>query len=512
MMMREPPGVMSARSSFPLKRGAIGVACALLALAGCGPDRRVEARAAVEAAQPDQARRAINRLYKHQLAEDNEGSARLAASRHLLLWRLERAAIEYAIGDPAAAIVHLQEASRLARHARTRSAARAVSAAVVNDNLTRWSGEAPELLRIPAYGLLAHLELMQRADGTVPGTVDRSSADIHADRAASASLALADQLGRLAEKEFGSASYRNDAWLHLLAATGLFAVAATNDDLQTARLFAERAAEAYTHENPTPAVAARLIARIRGEDPLPADHGSILLLEDAGWAPLRQALGITIVTAAPGGGRGLDVGGVWIVLDGPGREHLDPLTGLLLPGWLIRDITRGRFGVFGCEIPVVPPLRARSRLGSLTGSASLEPVDDIAGKVHRSFMDGQRRRVAAVIVRTAGKLIAARQGVHAIESSGSRNPAEREALGNVLWLLFSGFVRVSEQADTRCWSLLPGRTGAALLDVPAGEHTLSVQRGDGAIETIGGIQVRPGQLVVLSVRSFPDGTGVPERR
>lgn len=512
MMMREPPAIMSSRPPSPVKRGAIGVVWALLALVGCGPDQRVEARAALVAQQPDQARQAINKLYKHQLAEDDEGAARLAASRHLLLWRLERAAIEYAIGDPAAAIVHLNEASRLAREARTRSAARAVSAAVVNDNLTRWSGEAPELLRIPAYGLLAHLELLQRTNGTVPGAIDHSAANLHADRAASAALALADQLGRLADEEFGSARYRDDAWLHLLAATGLFAVAATNDDQQTARLFAERAVQAYAHEGPTPAVAARLIARILGEDPLPADHGSILLLEDAGWAPLRQALGITIVTAAPGGGRGIDIGGVWIVVDGPGRDHVDHLTGLLLPGWLIRDITRGRFGVFGCEIPVVPPLGVRNRLGSVTGSASLEPVDDIAGKIHRSFMDGQRRRVAAVIVRTAGKLIAARQGVHAIESSSSRNAAEREALGSLLWLLFSGLVRVSEQADTRCWSLLPGRTGAVLLDVPAGDHTLTVHRGDGAIETIGGIHVQPGQLVVLTVRSFPNGTGVPEQR
>lgn len=464
--------------------------------------------------QPAEARQQINALYQHRLAEDtDDGSSRLSASRHLLLWRLERAAIDLASGEPGTAVIHLQEASRLAREARTRSAARAVSAAVINDNLTRWSGEAPELLRIPAYGLLAHLELAQRADGTVPGTIDRTAANLHADRAASAALALADQLERLADEEFGSPSYRDDAWLHLLAAVGLTAVSATNDDRQTALLFAERSQRAYAAEGPVPAVAARLLARITGEDQLPADHGSILLLEDAGWAPLRQALEITIVTAAPGSGHGIDVGGVWIVVDGPGRQHLDPLTGLLLPGWLIRDLTRGRFGIFGCEIPVVPPLSTRSRLGSVTGSASLEPVDDIAGKVHRSFMDGQKRRVAAVIVRTAAKLIAARQGVNAIEDGGdSKHKAEREAIGNLLWLLFSGLVRVSEQADTRCWSLLPGRTGAALLDVPAGEHTLSVQRGDGAIETIGGIRVRPGQLVVLNVRSFPDGTGVPERR
>jgi|GEM_PF-6822097 len=494
-------------------RSAACAACAAFLLLGCGPDRRVEARAAILANRPDDARQAINAHYKHRTSEDGEDDKRLDASRHLLLWRLERAAIELNAGRPLAALDHLQEASRLAREARTRSASRALSAAVVNDNLTRWTGEAPELVRIPAYGLLAHLTVMQAAAGIVPGERNPERADLHADRAASAALALADQLQRLRDGEFGSDSYHDDAWLHVLAAIGLHAVAATADDQETVRLFATRAEEAYAKSGGMPSVVGRLLPRLRGEATPPPGYGSIIILEDAGWAPLRQALSLTIVTAAPGNRRsGIDLGGVFIVVDGPGREHLNPLTGLILPGSLIRDLTRGSFGVFGCDIPVLPPLGAPSRLGQVE-QTSLEAVDDIAGKVHRAFMDGQKRRVAAIIVRTAVKLIAARQGVNAVQAAGDRkHRAESEAVGNILWFLLSGLIRVSEQADTRCWSLLPGRTGAALLDVPAGLTTVTVQAGDGSQRTFSGIQVEAGRMVVLTVRSFPQGTAVPERK
>ncbi len=512
-------GADSAKRIFfrRLVRSTCGAGCAAFLLLGCGPDRRIAARAAVVANRPADARQAINAHYSHRASDDGEGDQRLDASRHLLLWRLERAAIELDAGRPLAALDHLQEASRLAREARTRSASRALSAAVVNDNLTRWTGEAPELIRIPAYGLLAHLAVMQAAAGIIPGERDSERAALHADRAASAALALEDQLDRLRDGEFGSDSYHDDAWLHVLAAMGLHAVAATADDAETVRLFTTRAEEAYAKSGGMPSVVGRLLPRLRGEALPPPGFGSILLLEDSGWAPLRQALSLTIVTAAPGNSRSaVDLGGVFIVVDGPGREQLDPLIGLILPGSLIRDLTRGSFGVFGCDIPVLPALGAPSRLGQVEGQVdhtSLEAVDDIAGKVQRAFMDGQKRRVGAIIVRTAVKLIAARQGVNAVEAAGDRkHRAESEAIGNILWFLLSGLIRVSEQADTRCWSLLPGRTGAALLDVPAGLTTVTVQTGDGSQRTFQNIHVEAGKLVVLTVRSFPQGTAVPERK
>jgi hypothetical protein len=243
----------------------------------------------------------------------------------------------------------------------------------------------------------------------------------------------------------------------------------------------------------------------------------VVVLEDAGWAPLRQTLRIYIVTAAPPADTDhLDLGGVFIYIDGPGKEHLDPLHGLVLPGSLIRSLTRGQFGVFGCEIPVLPALARRPALGSLQSAAGTQPlqaVDDPGADVHRCFMDGQKRRVMAIIIRTAAKLIAARQGVKAVERSGSdEERAEREALADGLWLLLSGLITVSEQADTRCWSQLPGRVGAACVDLPVGTHTLTLRHASGAISTLGPIQVLPGRTIVVTTRSFPDGTAVPESR
>jgi hypothetical protein len=490
----------------------------VILLTACGGrDQRVVAREQVIAGQFDDARRTVNDTYHHHLSEFGDKKAAISGSRHLLLWRLERGAIAQSAGDDGEAIEHLTEASRLAREARTRSVARAISASVVNDNMTRWSGESAEIIRIPAQGLLAHLDLMQRADGTLPGKRDADAAALHSDRVASASLALEDQLERLAEGEFGSGVYQDDGWLHLLASVGRFITAGSNDDLQGARLAADRAVAAFAKEGATPAVAERLIARIRGTDLLAPDHGSILVLEEAGFVALRQALQMYVVTAAPAGNTSaFDVGGLWVYVDGPGKEQLEPLHGMLLPGWLVRKLTHGQFGVFGCEIPVMPALRARvplGRVGVAGQTVPLEAVDDVLGDVQQCFMDGQKARVLAIIVRTAGKLIAARQGARAVENSGNeKNKVEREAIGQVLWLLFSAAVTASEQADTRCWSQLPGRVGAALIDLPAGKHTVAVQGADGSAATIGPVTVRAGQIAVVVTRSYPGGTGVTERK
>lgn len=484
----------------------------IVLIAGCGPDRRVAARQAAISGDAQAQRAAINDLYGHHLAEDGETSTALSQSRHLLLWRLERGAAAYARGDDLAAVEHFTEATRLAREARTRSLARAASAAVINDNLTRWSGEAAELVRIPAYGGLAHLSLAQQAEGLLPGgTVDPAAAALHGDRAASAALALVDQLERLKDGELGTGTYQDDPWLWTLAGVLRKATAVLADDHTGARLCADRAEAAWAEEGTMPAVVRDLLPVLRGE--ASRDQGWVLVLEDSGWVPLRQELRIYITTVAPPASTGgWDVGGVFIYVDGPGKEHLDPLHGLILPGELIRKITRGRFGVFGCEIPVIPALGRRPALGRAAGPtvAGLEAVDDIGADVSRCFMDGQKSRVLAIIVRTVAKLIAARQGVEAIKDSGEGG--KNEALAEGLWLLLTGLVTTSEQADTRCWSQLPGRSGATLLTLAPGDHHLTLTGGDGRVETVSPVRVRPGGIAVVRLRSYPDGTGVPEKR
>lgn len=489
--------------------------CAVITGAGCGPDGRVVARSDLVAGQADAARKTINSNYDHHLATDpGETSADTSASRHLLLWHLERGSVDHVSDLADAALGHWQDASRLARDARTRSAARAVGAAITNDNMTRWSGEVAEIVRIPYFGLLDHWLALQQSDGTLPGAIDSDQAAIHADRAASAASALVDQLDRAADGEYGDTHYKDDPWLVTIAAATRWAMNGTNDDRAIAKQWAERAQKSYHQHGLTPAVADTLLARIQGTQACPDGQGSVLVIEESGWVGLRQELQIYIVTAAPADSASIDLGGVFVYVDGPGKEHLDPLHGMILPGWLIRNLTGGQLGVFGCEIPVMPALGARPGFGQVAtaaGMKSIEPVDDIGADVLACFTEGQKGRVAKILIRTASKLIAARVGSQAVRNSGNGS-ASNEAMAQAVWFVSSLLVTASEQADTRCWSQLPGRVGASLIDLPAGTHSIAVTGSDGVVHNIAPMQVRAGQLAVVVVRSYPNGNGIPERK
>jgi hypothetical protein len=504
-----------------LRRCLLPGVLAALALAGCGGSPRNEIRTAVIQDRHAEAERKLDDLYHHHLAEYGFPAEQVQNSRHLMLWRLERGSTDFIHGEDGNALAHFKDASRLARENRTRSVVRAVSAAAVNDNMVRWTGEPFETVRIPYYGMLANLLLAQRADGTwappVPapakGEVPEPPAVVDAetlyDRAASGATQVHESLRALAAGELGDTGYRADPFLDLVAAAVRSATARAPDDIQAARVYASAAAEGYARAGRTPAFAQALIGRIDGASQAPAGHGSVLVLEEVGFVPKRDALTIYVVTAAPPRGtRYLDLGWGFIYTDDPNPGALADLNALPLPGEVVRDITGGRFGVFGCEIPVMPRPRPRPAPGAIAvdggGRLALEDADDVEAHARQCFADHQARRTAAIIIRTVAKLVAVRQGIGAAEQGNRRkHPAEAAAITDLLWFLGSALVTVSEQADVRCWGLLPNRVSAGLVDVPAGRHELTVFQGDGAPRTLGMVDVRAGQLAVVTLRSFP---------
>jgi hypothetical protein len=61
----------------------------------------------------------------------------------------------------------------------------------------------------------------------------------------------------------------------------------------------------------------------------------------------------------------------------------------------------------------------------------------------------------------------------------------------------------TENADIRAASLLPDRVEAIILDLPPGAHSLSLQSG-GVVAELGDVQVEPGVLTLVPVRTFPN--------
>ena len=67
----------------------------------------------------------------------------------------------------------------------------------------------------------------------------------------------------------------------------------------------------------------------------------------------------------------------------------------------------------------------------------------------------------------------------------------------------TGIATATEVADTRCWTLLPNRIEAGLVDLPAGSQPLKLQLSDGRIADLGEVLVQPGKLTIIRHRTLP---------
>jgi len=129
-----------------------------------------------------------------------------------------------------------------------------------------------------------------------------------------------------------------------------------------------------------------------------------------------------------------------------------------------------------------------------TGDAEL-PLTfaaDLSDPVIADFEAERPLRLARMLARAAAKFALTRS----LEKSAAKKD---EGLGHVVGLIAGVSSAVLEQADTRCWHLLPGRAGLLRLRLPAGRHTLHVVGPDGTDRPLD-VDVRPGRLTIVSTR------------
>lgn len=509
----------------------------VIVVAGCsGIDRRT-IRLDVAEGRYVKAERALNDLCHRHLDEFGAGDETTGLSTHALLWRFERGLVDHIQGEHANALAHFQAAWRLGRELRTASVGREAATLLVNDNLRRYRGEPVEHAYAAGYAMLDNLFLAQRVDGTwLPPAPSGGGggrrepplsepAEVYADRAVSCSAALTDLQRETAEQQFGASDYREDAFLHFLTAAVRHAAASDGDDRQDAALAGERAAALWAHGG-VPEAARILLPRIAAAagrtlpglpvPPLSDGLGTVLVLEEIGYVPKREALQVYALTGAAPPRAHVDIGGVFVYVNNPaqGRDLNRFFSGVVLPGELVRRLTGGRIGVFGFEVPVLPYPRRRPPAGVVTGdglaATALTVAADVERQVRTCYDDHRARRLITIITRTVAKLVAVRQGLGAavpVERRNGQRKAEAEFLRDVLWGLGSLAVTASEQADTRCWSLLPDRIAAAAIDLPAGRRRLAIQRSDGGVQDLGEVDVRPGRLLIVGARTFAGGAG-----
>lgn len=76
-----------------------------------------------------------------------------------------------------------------------------------------------------------------------------------------------------------------------------------------------------------------------------------------------------------------------------------------------------------------------------------------------------------IIARAAARRALKKAGLYGVKEAAGVHSAEGELLVDLIGILWEA----SEEADTRCWNLLPGSIQVARLELPAGEHNLKLE-------------------------------------
>jgi len=443
----------------------------------------------------------------------------LASSpKDTLLRLLQRGLVWHRMGRYEASNRALQEADRLAEARYTKSISQNVAAAIINDKSLDYTPAAHERAFIHYYGMLNYLALGQREDALVEARAVNQWLQVYA----------RDNEGR---------SYTTDALVEYLAGWLHWDGRDENDALVSFRQ-ANRALATYRTRYGIPApqfVAqdlARLAASVGQNDVVqeasstfqlaaqdlatPSGTGTVLVLVENGFIAHRAEQKVYI-PLLPGEASQL--------LAGPGTLEVAPRViartlrlmldksaagetyandyrdGILLAAAATNaDLVTMAWPRYQLEMGGVPDIAVVADSSRYTAVL----MDDLAAIAARGFEEDKPKVIRRMILRGLAKFAVAKLAEEKAAEKG-------EKLGSGLGKLFGTLAKtavqtaaaVTEQADVRSWSLLPGEIRVVRLRLPAGPHQLRVvaREADNTERTIdlGSISVTEGGLVVKSL-------------
>jgi hypothetical protein len=278
---------------------------------------------------------------------------------------------------------------------------------------------------------------------------------------------------------------------------------------------------------------------LRRDDPrlttsaLPAGHGMVLVLNHVGFITRPEALDIRAVSAQFRGtiqptpadaARGhtahrFAIGGIIFWAKGPGADVVNFWAPIPVPGDLVQKaIAPGGAAFMGFAIPVhakdqpIPPpavVRAKPADGGAELTRGMEVLSDLDAFARATLKDEQPGVLAKTMIRAVAKQVAAAQLSREAQQA-TRDPNKKKedddtakVVGLVTNLFASTAATLSEVADTRAWTTLPGHIEGALIDLPPGRYALTLDTAYGPVEC-GGVTVEADRLVVVPIRTFPE--------
>ncbi len=379
---------------------------------------------------------------------DDPKERKLYAQRDELLWFLDRGAAAQAVGDADGAVFFLSEAEDRMDERRREDPAESLAVIVINDKLGPYLGEPYEDIYVNVLKMLAQMEAGRLAGGaTVEVRRMAQKVDLlreeHLRLVAAAKEELPDSIEERATDDSGA-----PAPPRAVAEEGEFIESPLGTFL-TAVVFM------HTGDPSNQAVAARrLIQAIEAQGELigPVDPAPFRALET-----LTPADANVLVVALAG--------------------QSPMLVPFRAPPLIINNTP------IYFELPIlrtVPSDAVQARVivespGREPRIAPLHLVEEMASVADHNH----RRALPAIYLRTLLRAAAKSVGLtfanEAMQRSTNNDAAQAGvAIASLLLLVYT------EQADTRCWTLLPGRAFAGLLDLAPGETTITLEYVDGS--------------------------------
>ncbi len=517
-----------------------------LALVGCGESRlTVELRDQTRDSDLAAARITAGKLY--------------SSNDDRLLAGMEQGLLAHLQGDTAGSDQQLEAIAPLVDELRGSHVGDAVLTAVYNDTASTYVGKPFEHTQVDYYRTLNQLITAERADGRwlpasiVPmpkaAMVPAVTADPHAaakyyEKAVIIARRMTlNQLKETADAA-GGKRYDDDPFARLLTAIAVLALdpaQRTESDQQLATAMLTRAMTSYQSQHAAlnagsanfryetaaaPAIASTLYLRhLHGYDPeffvsevarlgmtandprlvLPAGSGSVVVLNHVGLITHPQPLqiGIAAIGFSSPDSTTFNWGGITFFAKGPGSEVARTWIALPIPGDVVQKcLAPGGATIIGFEIPVHAPdspwgIPATVTAGGI--STASEVVCDLDAYARSTLKDDQPHVLLKTLIRVAAKQTLVALGASAAHQG---NNESAEILSFAINLVGSAVATATESADLRAWLTLPDHVEASLIDLPAGTHSVSIATANGPRD-LGTVQVTPGRLTVVTIRSFP---------
>lgn len=168
------------------------------------------------------------------------------------------------------------------------------------------------------------------------------------------------------------------------------------------------------------------------------------------------------------------------------EERIDELPYLLKVAWPVFTADRG--GTRSVRL-----VGDSAAIGTAAGAAGVLAGASVSRGVVADFEAERLLIVARTIARGAAKLALTKGAEKKIEE-------KNELAGRLVGLIGNVGNVLLERADTRSWHLLPASVNVLRVDLPPGEHALSVEAGGRTVPVT--VRAQPGSTVIVPVRAW----------